>query len=382
MRTPLRSRRSPTSIAALAVAAAILVPATADAAATRTWVSGVGDDVNPCSRTAPCKTFAGAISKTEAGGEINALDPAGFGAVSINKSITISGEGVTASVLNVNVNGIVINSPTAEVTLRGLSINGGGQVGPARTCAVPNGVNGVKIDAARSVRIEDTTIGGQAQAGVVVRPSAGATQVLIDHASIYGTCGAGIDVVPSAAGSADVTVRNSSVHDAGVGLRVNSAGRAWISGSAIVNNVIGLQALGGGTIAEYFGTNEIHGNGTDGDPTSVIGGPVAGPVGPAGAVGPAGPVGPSAPLSGAISKDAGGTETPEKPSAVCRVPKLTGLTRSAASKRLKSAGCALGKVARRPTAKKRVGRVVGQSRKAGASVAEGTKVNLTVGRAR
>ena len=70
------------------------------AQASRTWVSGVGDDVNPCSRTAPCKTFAGAISKTAAGGEIDALDPAGYGAVTITKAITIDGGGgQVASVL-------------------------------------------------------------------------------------------------------------------------------------------------------------------------------------------------------------------------------------------------------------------------------------------
>ena len=74
----------------------------ASAQATRTWVSGVGDDANPCSRTAPCKTFAGAISKTAAGGEISVLDPGGFGAVTITKSITLSGVGVNASILASN----------------------------------------------------------------------------------------------------------------------------------------------------------------------------------------------------------------------------------------------------------------------------------------
>ena len=69
------------------------------AQATRTWVSGVGDDLNPCSRTAPCKTFAGAISKTAAGGEIDALDSAGFGGVVIRKSVTIDGTGTMAGIL-------------------------------------------------------------------------------------------------------------------------------------------------------------------------------------------------------------------------------------------------------------------------------------------
>src|ERR1700720_1556194 len=81
----------------------------AHAQATRTWVSGVGDDANPCSRTAPCMTFAGAITKTAAGGEIDALDPGGFGAVTITKSITIDGGGgQVASILTVGTNAINI----------------------------------------------------------------------------------------------------------------------------------------------------------------------------------------------------------------------------------------------------------------------------------
>src|SRR6266516_6845982 len=94
----------------------------AQAQATRTWVSGVGDDVNPCSRTAPCKTFAGAISKTATGGEINVLDPGGFGAVTITKSITISSEGFEAGVLVSSTNGIIVNAAGGTVILRGLDI--------------------------------------------------------------------------------------------------------------------------------------------------------------------------------------------------------------------------------------------------------------------
>src|SRR6266851_7414713 len=79
------------------------------AQATRTWVSGVGDDVNPCSRTAPCKTFAGAISKTAPGGEIDCLDPGGFGAVTITKSLTIDCSATFGSVLAAGTNGINVN---------------------------------------------------------------------------------------------------------------------------------------------------------------------------------------------------------------------------------------------------------------------------------
>src|ERR1700709_2551311 len=102
-------------IASLAIAAGFLVPllasAPASAQATRTWVSGVGDDLNPCSRTAPCKTFAGAISKTAASGEINCIDSGGFGAVTITKAITISCEGVTAGILaTLGTSGIIVNA--------------------------------------------------------------------------------------------------------------------------------------------------------------------------------------------------------------------------------------------------------------------------------
>src|SRR3954464_9465099 len=98
----------------------------ANAQATRTWVSGVGDDANPCSRTAPCKTFAGAISKTASPGIINCLDSGGFGAVTIKKSITIDCTGSIGSALSSGVQGIVINTglTTDKVVLRNIDING------------------------------------------------------------------------------------------------------------------------------------------------------------------------------------------------------------------------------------------------------------------
>src|SRR5512147_200857 len=97
--------------------------AVAQAQATRTWVSGVGDDANPCSRTAPCKTFAGAISKTAAGGEISALDPAGFGTVTITKAITLNGNGTLAGILAAGQSGIIVNAGVNDVvTIHDLSI--------------------------------------------------------------------------------------------------------------------------------------------------------------------------------------------------------------------------------------------------------------------
>ena len=126
----------------------LVVCSAASAQATRTWVSGVGDDANPCSRTAPCKTFAGAISKTAAKGKINCLDPGGFGAVTITKSITIDCMNTEAGILAAGVNGVIINALTGDkVTLRGLEISG-----------VDTGLDGVKVLSAGTVIIEKTWI--------------------------------------------------------------------------------------------------------------------------------------------------------------------------------------------------------------------------------
>jgi hypothetical protein len=135
---------------ALAVLVSLAVAASASAQATRTWVSGVGDDANPCSRTAPCKTFAGAISKTAAGGEISVLDPGGFGAVTITKSITINGDGTLAGILASLVNGVIVNAGVNDkVILRNITINGAN-----------NGLNGIRYLAGANLTLENVDIYG------------------------------------------------------------------------------------------------------------------------------------------------------------------------------------------------------------------------------
>src|SRR6059058_3465990 len=166
-------------IALLTIAAGLLTPllatAPASAQATRTWVSGVGDDANPCSRTAPCKTFAGAISKTAAGGEINCLDPGGFGAVTINKAMTISCLYTEGGVL-AGGNGIVVNAGAADaVFLRGLDIFG---VNPP--------TNGVRFIAGGSLHIEDCVIrrfNAAGSYGISFQPS-GSSQLFITNSTI------------------------------------------------------------------------------------------------------------------------------------------------------------------------------------------------------
>ena len=122
----------------------------ANAQATRTWVSGVGDDANPCSRTAPCKTFAGAISKTAAQGEISVLDPGGFGALTVTKAITINGDGTLAGILSASVSGIIVNAGANDVVyIRNLSINGAG-----------TGLNGIRWLAGKALHVENCNIYG------------------------------------------------------------------------------------------------------------------------------------------------------------------------------------------------------------------------------
>src|ERR1700750_827471 len=136
-------------------ALSLAISSVAQAQATRTWVSGVGNDANPCSRTAPCKTFAGAISKTAAGGEIDCLDPGGFGAVTITKSITIDCEGTFGSILAAGTNGVNVNdSATATpntiiVNLRNLSIQGAG-----------TGFDGIRFTSGKSLNVEHCVISG------------------------------------------------------------------------------------------------------------------------------------------------------------------------------------------------------------------------------
>jgi hypothetical protein len=150
-------------LAALGLIAALFAASPAFAQAPRTWVSGVGDDANPCSHTAPCKTWAGAIAKTTAGGEIDALDPGGFGAVTITKALTLDGGGgQVASVLVSGTNGIVVGAGTSDVViLRNLRING-----------INTGLNGILYLSGAQLNVENCEIFGFTQSGISASTSA------------------------------------------------------------------------------------------------------------------------------------------------------------------------------------------------------------------
>jgi hypothetical protein len=215
-------------VAATALAIAFgLAGGEASAQATRTWVSGVGDDVNPCSRTAPCKTFAGAISKTAAGGEINAIDPGGFGAVTITKSITIDGASTNASILASATNGIVVNGANIVVTIRNVSINGAG---------VTLGVNGVRFLQGASLTLHNVVIQNFSAEGVKFAPSSNADLAIIDS-TIRGAGGGGVLVQPGVGFAANAMIKNTTIEGTGAyAIRADDRSTVSVKGSVLYSN--------------------------------------------------------------------------------------------------------------------------------------------------
>ena len=262
-----------------------------NAQATRTWISGVGDDANPCSRTAPCKTFAGAISKTAPGGEIDALDPGGFGALTITKSITLDGGGgQVASILVAGTNGLVVAAASTDVvTIRNMRIQG--LLGGGNSNA---GLNGIDVISAGQVHIQNCYIDGFSQRGIAVIPGAGyAPQVSIDTTSVTNSLGAGLYVDGTAnagSGETHVSVTNSHFNSNKYGVYTtdntrtsvfnseasgNSKGGFFslanttpsilnVAHSLVADNTLeGIGAGGGGASATVrAGGNELFGNGT------------------------------------------------------------------------------------------------------------------------
>jgi len=266
-------------LGALFVAGLAIAPAHAQA--TRTWVSGVGDDANPCSRTAPCKTFAGAISKTAAAGEIDVLDPGGFGAVTITKSISIYDDGVgEAGVLVSGTNGIVISAgSTGIVNLRGLIFQGinsslsGVQINTAQRVTIQNcviqefgpsaaGIN-VTPSTTMTLKIQDSTIINNNNIGVNIKPSGGATVFAsIDRTRIDNNAGDGVHADGTGGGPVLLAISDSSMSvNAGNGLVVlsgpSNAKANVIRSTFGTNGGAGIQAnqSGGGSAAAIVGSS-------------------------------------------------------------------------------------------------------------------------------
>jgi hypothetical protein len=286
-------------IALLAIAAGLLTPllatAPASAQATRTWVSGVGDDANPCSRTAPCKTFAGAISKTAAGGEINCLDPGGFGGVTTIKAMTFNCGYTLGSILVAGGPGITVNAGVNDrVSIRGIQLTGVNQTPTPGTI-------GIRILGAQAVSIEDCVITNFSQSGVLDSRTSGQTKLFIRNSVISHNSGTGINLGATNLGFAEIE-NTSSINNlfglaaitgnsalirrsvfsgnSNTGIEADSGAQIDVDNSAVSHNGNGL--VPGGTVrmsnsditfnttavsgagGQTYGNNRIAGNGSPG----------------------------------------------------------------------------------------------------------------------
>jgi len=231
----------------------------AQAQASRTWVSGVGDDVNPCSRTAPCKTFAGAISKTAAGGEIDVLDPGGFGAVTITKSLTIDGThgGGFGSILASSTNGVTVTDSGANniiVTLRSLSINGGPPTTP--------GLNGIRFLSGKILNVEDCKIFNFTQnAGIDIALTASGANVNIKDTNIFNNV-RGVRATTTT-GFVTVSLAGCNIeNNANEGIKLEGGGFASAVDSVITFNATGVGVTGGANSAANLIHCQLSHNGT------------------------------------------------------------------------------------------------------------------------
>jgi hypothetical protein len=205
--------------------ACLLAPSAANAQASRTWVSGVGDDANPCSRTAPCKTFAGAISKTVAAGEINCIDPGGFGALTITKAIAIKCDYVPeAGVLVSGTNGFVVQAATTDIVwISGLDFEGLG------AASQNTSLNGIKINSDASTSVSDCTIRGFTNGNLsdgngIFLTSTNNTKLFVDNTLIADNSLVGVEVKPSAGATATVEIYNTRSNNNAAGFRANGSG--------------------------------------------------------------------------------------------------------------------------------------------------------------
>jgi hypothetical protein len=347
--------------------------------ATRTWVSNIGNDANPCSATAPCKTFAGAIGKTFIGGEINVLDSAGYGAVTITKSITIDGEGAHASILASGVSGVTIripedvDDPHRRVVLRNIAINGTGAVG---TVGQNTGLFGVRVinEGAETVELENVRIANFTQGGLNVAPNATSPAVMnmsLDNVFVSDLTGNALEIrPPDASHQVNALVRNSEFKhgravaaapagESGIGIAADTGAHLWLTGTAVFDNDIGLKTFarqGAPGVIDSFCDNQIAGNADNGTaPNELCPKPVT-------------------PAPQII------TETVPGPPQ-CVVPALKGLPVSFTKRLLKAAHCALGKVTKKKAKRRsQVGKVLSQKTRAGTTRPQGTKVAVTVGR--
>jgi hypothetical protein len=279
----------------------------------RAWVSVSGNDGNDCSRSTPCRTLTGALAKTSSGGEIDVLDSGDFGAVTLDRAVSVVTPGVLGGLQATSSAAITVNAGAADrIVLRGLTIDG---LGTAQ--------DGIVFVAGGSLYVENCTINNFARYGIEFAPTSGSGKLFVTDTIVrntgVGSIGGGVHMISTVApgfiASLDglrtenntfglkaetwgvVTVRNSlSANNAFSGMTavtplgtgdvrlfvensvstnnlygVISSGTsvAIISNMAITSNTTGLGISNGGLI-QSFGNNKIYANGTNGAPTATV----------------------------------------------------------------------------------------------------------------
>jgi hypothetical protein len=220
---------------------------TAHAQATRTWISGVGDDANPCSRTAPCKTFAGAISKTTAGGEIDCMDPGGFGALTITKAITIDCNSGVGSALVSGTNGMVVNAgPNDVVYLKNINFNGISGAGSGS-------LNGVQFLAGKALILRNVDIFGFTQSCVDAE-TGGTSATLTIEGSTLTNCATGVNIATTGAALLNATIHNVHIGLTTTGVDAGNGSRVNIRDSVISGATTGIKEETGTPVVTLTGS--------------------------------------------------------------------------------------------------------------------------------
>jgi hypothetical protein len=291
---------------------AVAAPPSSPTPQMRTFVSGQGSDNNPCSVASPCRSLQAALALTIAGGEIYVLNSAGYGVVTINKSVTIVSEGAVAGVSATSGAGITINAGANDIiNLRGIDIDGGS------TASV-----GIQFNSGQSLNIQKVSVRGFTNTGINFAPNAGASALFISDTQVANNGSNGILVAPSGpaavkgalsrvmasgnglassgvgifvyggnstgalnitvtdtvasnnyygigAGAAAVMVRNSTVSNNAVGVRADQSAIVQVGQSTLTANGTGWQATNGGLLQSY-GNNNVNGNTINGTLTSTL----------------------------------------------------------------------------------------------------------------
>lgn len=311
--TRVRRRFAVGSAPFLVLALALAAIAGDASAIGRTFVASFGADSNPCTLALPCRGFTAALAVTDPGGEIVVLDSAGYGPVTIGKSVSIIvPAGIYAGISVLSGDGITVVGLGINVTLSGLTINGQGGTHGIRFvqgsrldvagCQINGmGGNGLRVEGVGTIVVSQTSIVGSAQEGIFVGAAAkvniarsriqsngsngvqmgGAAVGSITRTVIFDNGLFGVEATQTAAGTTRIAADDATItdNDAGSGVYAEAIGASAaaqidITNSLVTRNFNGVFAFsqGGGAAGISSVDNEIVENLQSGVITAASGG--------------------------------------------------------------------------------------------------------------